>query len=339
MPSRNLSFSASNDTSDLVTPRGFNNPEVNIFDKAFKIGGVVDSWDDWIQWEAGAMDLDFPCQDRQQSIASDASSVDRWAAGNDCAFEDAPFELDELSQSPHGSASTPLLTNFWGSQNQPSAQRRFSSLTFEEEKRLENIAMPYRTQSQIKESPESFSPRLGSLSKRPTASPVPLSRTRKSRKHKEPAEREATTDALRQSRQRGHNAIEKRYRSNLNDRIDCLRLGIPSLSRTSSSESRSGDECEDSDENGKDAQPKYGKAAILTRALDYIKHLESTTERLSNEVDLLKCRMGSSEIRTDGANWKGFDTSDEKLQLKSETLKSIQTGMRSSLHTSSLVSS
>jgi hypothetical protein len=141
MPSRNLSFSASKDTSDLITPRGFNNPEVNIFDKAFKVGGVVDSWDDWIHWEAGAMDLDFPCQDRRESIASDACSVDTWvadaAAGdsmsssysshNDSTFDDAPFELDDLSQFLHGSAGTPLPTNFRGSQNQPSALRRFPS--------------------------------------------------------------------------------------------------------------------------------------------------------------------------------------------------------------------
>jgi hypothetical protein len=130
---------------------------------------------------------------------------------------------------------------------------------------------------------------------------------------------------VRQSRQRGHNAIEKRYRSNLNDRIDCLRLGIPSLSRTSSSESKSGDEGEDSDENGKDAQQKYGKAAILTRALDYIKHLESTTERLSDEVDFLKARMGGVDTGAKGAGF--YDSSSDVSLLKSENLKSIQAGM------------
>jgi hypothetical protein len=105
-----------------------------------------------------------------------------------------------------------------------------------------------------------------------------------------------------------------------------LRLGIPSLSRTSSSESKSGDEGEDSDENGKDAQQKYGKAAILTRALDYIKHLESTTERLSDEIDFLKVEMGAK-----GAASKGYDRLNDVSLLKSETLKSIQAGMFSRL--------
>jgi hypothetical protein len=140
--------------------------------------------------------------------------------------------------------------------------------------------------------------------------------------------------ALCQSRKRGHNAIEKRYRTNLNDKINCLRLGIPSLSRRSSADSKSDEEAEDSDAedmDSKTAQQKYGKAAILTRALEYIKHLETTTQRLGSEVDVLTTRVGAFEkLAMSGSiilNGKGLDVQSVLSPVKMETLETIQAGM------------
>jgi hypothetical protein len=140
--------------------------------------------------------------------------------------------------------------------------------------------------------------------------------------------------ALCQSRKRGHNAIEKRYRTNLNDKINCLRQGIPSFSRQSSSDAKFDEEGQDSEAEGMDSktgQQKYGKAAILTRALEYIKHLETTTQRLGSEVDVLKTRVGAFEkLAMSGSimlKTGKVGPQSELVRVKSETLETIQAGM------------
>ena len=136
------------------------------------------------------------------------------------------------------------------------------------------------------------------------------------------------------SRKRGHNAIEKRYRTNLNDKISCLQQGIPPLCRQSSSDSKSGDEAEDCDQDATDkktGQQKYSKAAILTRALEYIQHLESTTQRLSGEVAVLTTKVRAFERLTMSGsivmNSAPVTVTSGFLTPKKETLESIQEGM------------
>jgi hypothetical protein len=337
MPSRNLPFSTLNDTSEL-TPRGFSNPKVNCFDKAFN-AALTESWDDWIQWGSNTLEPDSPVGDRRESLASNVSLIDTCADGagenlmsrsysadNHYLFDDSPFELESPAQSSSSSAvdfmSAPLPTYLWREQDQPSTLRRFSSLTPEEEKRLKDIAMPYRMQSLIQTPTEHGSPLAPSPPKLSSATATIETRIRKSRKKKQSPPQETMANTLRQSRQKGHNAIEKRYRTNLNEKIDCLRQGIPSLSRTSSSGSNSGDE--DLGETRWDGQQKYGKAAILTRALDYIKHLENTTQRLGGEVESLKGRTGSLDM---DVSMNGCVTAHELLLPKTDTLESIQAGM------------
>jgi hypothetical protein len=110
------------------------------------------------------------------------------------------------------------------------------------------------------------------------------------------------------------------------------------LCRHPSSESKSADEGEDSDGEGVDSktgQQKYGKAAVLTRALEYIQHLESTTQRLGNEVDVLKTRVGAFEkLAMSGSlilNVNGTAALNAPVEVKSETLESIQAGKSMSL--------
>lgn len=139
-------------------------------------------------------------------------------------------------------------------------------------------------------------------------------------------------NALCQSRKRGHNAIEKRYRTNLNDKIACLREGIPPLWRRSSTELKSGDELdgEDSDHDTaekKTCQQKYGKAAILTRALEYIQYLESSTERMGDEVEGLKTRVGAFErLAMSGSVVMNNTPVPPQMLTTKETLESIQAG-------------
>lgn len=351
MTARNLYLRAPNGELELITPRGPVNPESNVFDKAFNAGMEMEEWDDWMKWEAA--ELAFP-ESRRESLASDISSPENWSTdyesggkdaiscsystANEFPFEDAPFELDEA---PLSSETLPL--GFTGTlcpvRQQPQRDLRrsfrgFSSLTEAEERDLQDIAMPSRMLSTIKLASEPSSPTSSQSYHSPSPSPEPKTRIRKTNKRKSSMEDSEEPSTLCQSRKRGHNAIEKRYRTNLNDKINCLRLGIPSLSRRSSSDSKSDEEGEDSDADDMDsktAQQKYGKAAILTRALEYIKHLENTTQRLGGEVDVLATRVGAFEkLAMSGSivlNGSGLGGPSVTSPMKSETLESIQEGM------------
>jgi len=202
----------------------------------------------------------------------------------------------------------------------------FSSLAESEERSLQDIAMPYCMISKVKISSQTPSPAVSYSSPSPSPSPEPESRTRKNKKRKSIDAELPTT--LCQSRKRGHNAIEKRYRTNLNDKINCLRRGVPSLCKTSSSESKSGDEAEDSDGeevDSKTGQQKYGKAAILTRALEYIQHLENTADRFGSEVATLKARIEAFEkLAMSGSVSNGVGVPSAPSGMKCETLQSIQ---------------
>jgi len=259
-----------------------------------------------------------------------------YSTANEFPMEDAPFEFDDNPLSTTcipGPTSTLFRTKAQATQNLQRPFRGYTSLTAAEEQNLQDIAMPYRMLSKIKIASVPSSPTVSHSSMSPSPSPEPESRTRKRKnnKRKTSVDDEELPTALTQSRKRGHNAIEKRYRTNLNEKINCLRDGVPALCRRSSSESKSGDEGEDSDGEGLDSktgQQKYGKAAVLTRALEYIQHLESTTQRLGNEVDVLKTRVGAFEkLAMSGSfilNGSGTAALNAPVEVKSETLESIQ---------------
>lgn len=350
MPSRNLYLRAPNGELELITPRCFVSPENNVFDKAFNTEIDMEEWDDWMKWEAS--ELEFP-ESRRESLASNISSPETWSTDHEstgkdqisCTYttvnefpvEDAPFEIDETPlQSiglPLGLPGTLFLASLQPQQDLRRSFRGFSSLTEAEERDLQDIAMPSRMLSAIKLASEPSSRTSSQSNHSRSPSPEPETRTRKTRKRKSSEDDDEVPSALCQSRKRGHNAIEKRYRTNLNDKINCLRLGIPSLSRRSSSDVKSDEEAEDSNEDmdSKTAQQKYGKAAILTRALEYIKHLETTTQRLGCEVDVLTIRVGAFEkLAMSGScilDGKGIEAQSVLSPVKIETLQSIQAGM------------
>jgi len=345
MPFRNMYLRDLDGCLELITPSGLPNPESNIFDKAFDADSVgFEDWNDWMRWEGG---IEAPTLDRKQSSRSTVSSKDNYysdnegaetdeiyaslMAENEFSFEDAPFELEETMQHPQSLAAR-IENGAALTQSEVPRERLYrgySSLTQAEEQSLQNIAMPYLL-SKVKINSKSCSPTASHSLPSLSPSSDPETRTRKSKKRKSSIDEADIPSALCQSRKRGHNAIEKRYRTNLNDKINCLRQGVPALCRPSSSDSKSGDEAEDSDDGGVDSKTgqKYGKAAILTRALEYIKHLEATTERLGGEVTVLKTRVGAFEklamsgsIILHAAAGTQFI---EPLIVKSETLESIQ---------------
>ncbi len=108
-----------------------------------------------------------------------------------------------------------------------------------------------------------------------------------SRKRKSPSAHDGNTDATTSVSQseiavskRSHNAIEKRYRTNLNHKIAALRDAVPSLRKLH-------DPVAD-DIDGLPSAPKLNKATVLSKAIEYIQHLESRNQRLEEENAVLK---------------------------------------------------
>ncbi|KAI1434787.1 hypothetical protein GGR50DRAFT_687482 [Xylaria sp. CBS 124048] len=77
-----------------------------------------------------------------------------------------------------------------------------------------------------------------------------------------------------------HNMIEKRYRTNINNKIAALQDAVPSL-RIMAKSSRGEDTTKDRKElQGLTPAHKLNKATILSKATEYIKHLESLNSQL-----------------------------------------------------------
>ncbi|KAF2122946.1 hypothetical protein BDV96DRAFT_482051 [Lophiotrema nucula] len=91
-----------------------------------------------------------------------------------------------------------------------------------------------------------------------------------------------------------HNMIEKRYRTNLNDKIAALRDSVPSL-RVMSRANGTEEEDDPEDLEGLTPAHKLNKATVLSKATEYIRHLEKRNKRLQDEVNALKQRMDSYE--------------------------------------------
>ena len=93
-------------------------------------------------------------------------------------------------------------------------------------------------------------------------------------------------------KKRPHNIIEKRYRANLNEKIAELRDSVPSLRIAKKSiDNKEGDDDDDEDLDGVTPSSKLNKASILTKATEYIKHLELRNRKLDDENKSLKQRL------------------------------------------------
>jgi hypothetical protein len=95
-----------------------------------------------------------------------------------------------------------------------------------------------------------------------------------------------------------HNAIERRYRNNINDRITELKNAVPALlyakpkERTGKRAQRDDedDENEDGEEflDGVAVATKLNKATILRKATEYINHLKKTGDDVRQENETLQ---------------------------------------------------
>ena len=86
---------------------------------------------------------------------------------------------------------------------------------------------------------------------------------------------------------RSHNAIEKRYRANLNQKITALKDAVPSLRKLSATPVEELD--------GPSSAQKLNKATVLSKAIEYIQHLESRNQRLEEENAILREGVAGTE--------------------------------------------
>ncbi|KAJ5425767.1 hypothetical protein N7465_000837 [Penicillium sp. CMV-2018d] len=134
----------------------------------------------------------------------------------------------------------------------------------------------------------------------------PISSVGTSRKRKTGSDDDATTvtgpvqpGKKMPAKKRAHNVIEKRYRANLNDKIAELRDSVPSLRSTKNPNGGSPDD--DDEAEAANAANKLNKASILSKATEYIKHLEIRNQRLEDENTDLKNRLRQADKAADQA--------------------------------------
>lgn len=203
-------------------------------------------------------------------------------------LEDPTIAEEPLFQTPSSLITPPLVENVpreglystplsW---SRPQAGSR-GFLTQQEEAKLRDIAMPSSKQQQYPNSPSSVS------------SPEPAAKKRKSSIEEDYEEEESPRRRM-PVKKTAHNMIEKRYRTNLNDKIAALRDSVPSL-RVMSQRNTHGGEVEE-DLQGLTPAHKLNKATVLAKATEYISHLEKRNRYLQKENANLKSRVDAFEI-------------------------------------------
>jgi len=99
------------------------------------------------------------------------------------------------------------------------------------------------------------------------------------------------TSATCPQKKTSHNVIEKRYRTNLNDKIVELRDSVPSLRAMSRTDGINQDT---EDLKGLTPAHKLNKSTIMAKATEYIKHLEKLNKSLDVQVYSLKAQLTKS---------------------------------------------
>ncbi|KFY04795.1 hypothetical protein O988_00508 [Pseudogymnoascus sp. VKM F-3808] len=151
-------------------------------------------------------------------------------------------------------------------------------------------------------------PIQSSTSPSPAATPLDVTPPRgmRSRKRKSPTPSDEEEDEAESPesppprpplKKTAHNMIEKRYRTNLNDKIAALRQSVPSLRATEKSLSGKGKKLVDmiEDLDGLVPPNKLNKATILHKATEYIGHLERRNQALQKEKRALDDRIATFE--------------------------------------------
>ncbi|KUJ20425.1 uncharacterized protein LY89DRAFT_579020 [Mollisia scopiformis] len=153
----------------------------------------------------------------------------------------------------------------------PTPYTTMNTLTPAQQEKLRNIAMPQHLQYRGQHSPNS----TASNKSRSISSPDNHEERSRKRKSSAEADDDDDDDSNPPVKKTAHNMIEKRYRTNLNDKIAALRDSVPSLRIMN--KTRNGDE------------------QVLAKATEYIHHLEKRNKRLLEENSEQKARLAAFE--------------------------------------------
>ncbi|KAK9420061.1 putative BHLH domain-containing protein [Seiridium unicorne] len=167
-------------------------------------------------------------------------------------------------------------------------------LTESQRQKLQSIAMPAHLQYQSPKSEPSPESASKSSSMSPTEGGARLN-SRKRKSSEDDDEDDDDLDGPHPVKKTAHNMIEKRYRTNLNDKIAALRDSVPSL-RIMSKSSKGQDTTADREElHGLTPAHKLNKATVLSKATEYIRHLEKRNNRLMDENNAMQARIAAFE--------------------------------------------
>ena len=149
-------------------------------------------------------------------------------------------------------------------------------------------------------SPSSINNRRASSSSS-HSSPEPAARSKKRKARSDDDEPELNMSGKKEKMQppkkTAHNMIEKRYRTNLNDKIAALRDSVPSL-RVMSRPNGTEEDDDPEDLEGLTPAHKLNKATVLSKATEYIRHLEKRAKRLQDELSNAQGRLDNYEKMT-----------------------------------------
>lgn len=215
------------------------------------------------------------------------------------------FDFDANTLSSPSSGEAPQRSGFyptpvWQQQQQHGSDNPiFSPSGFDQPGVSAASAPPLSTTPSLhnSHSPSSVhNGRTSSSSAHSSPEPMPdASKKRKSSSEDPDAGPPGKKDKQPPPKKTAHNMIEKRYRTNLNDKIAALRDSVPSL-RVMSRANGNGEEDDDPEDlEGLTPAHKLNKATVLSKATEYIRHLEKRNKRLQEEVAALKGRIESYE--------------------------------------------
>ncbi|KAK0612385.1 helix-loop-helix DNA-binding domain-containing protein [Bombardia bombarda] len=199
---------------------------------------------------------------------------------------DSSFVMNPMFQSPQAIVATIQS-------QQPTSQEATMQSTQtsppSSTKRITTRSLKRKSPSSSSEEDDCYTP------KRSSQSP-PLASHRSSTIAKK--EKETPVQAPKKT---AHNMIEKRYRTNLNDKIAQLRDSVPALRVVAQRLEHTGydddGECfNEEDINDLAPTPKLNKATILSKATEYIAQLERRNRGLETENDALRGRMEGLEM-------------------------------------------
>ncbi|PHH61320.1 hypothetical protein CDD81_499 [Ophiocordyceps australis] len=270
---------ADNNTQQFYPSSGWDFPVNAQFD-SFDVGSAAAA----SQGQAGSVTPSWqvpPAFEQQQAQAPPAASP--------------PF--DEFAPS-HVSPGTAYVSGPGRPQLSHPQMRTVSGLSHEE---LRHIAMPPHLQynsPRSASSPDSANSetKMGMGSSPELMGSMAAKKDSRKRKVTDELEEDDDVDDVdKPVKKTAHNMIEKRYRTNINDKIAALRDSVPSL-RIMSKSARGEDTTEDREElHGLTPAHKLNKATVLSKATEYIRHLEKRNSRLMDENSAMKERIAAFE--------------------------------------------